>query len=241
MPTFPKTRQLGREPSRHDPRTLRLLKYVNYDFLPAPDVRRWDAPITDWGVMGNDRYGNCVFATAAHEILTWRANAAQDSRRISDAAVINLARDLGGLHGYSILARLKYWRKKEMWANSLRAFALTDTRNPTQLRQLINAFGCLDIGLLLPVAWTRQPIWDTGKGPDYRPNSWGSHSVPIVAYDTELFYVVTWGKLQPITAQALAKYCDEAYALIDPDWLTTQGITPAGFDLKTLDADLLHV
>jgi hypothetical protein len=238
-------RLLGRLPSPHDPRTLRL-----WDFFPKvrkedggykipraanpPDERRWDAKIKEWGVMGNDSYGNCTIVTAAHAILSWRANELNDSRRITDSAVIDLSRIMGATNGYNILERLKYWRKTGMWATKIWAFAMIRPQDQLQVMITVNEFGIADIGLNLPRAWQDAEIWDIGSSPAYRPGSWGGHSVPIVGYDNEFVYVVTWGDVQQMTWAGLKKYCDEAYAIISPEWLAGDAVSPSGFDLKSL-------
>jgi hypothetical protein len=233
------TRYLGRNPSRHDPRTLQLRSYEPIKLPTPPAECRWDSAITDWGVMGNDTYGNCVIATAGHLILAWRANELHDTTRIADAAVVELSKTMGALHGYNILDRLKYWRKNQMWANPVWAFAQTNPTDATEIRNAISIFGAADIGINLPNAWRTAEVWDTGTGRAYNPGSWGGHSVPIVGYDASYLYVVTWGAVQKMTWAALLKYCDESYAIIDRDWLAAEThTTPSGYDLAAMHADL---
>lgn len=231
-------RKLGKLAPRSDPRTIQLAKHFNPTAAPIPPAARWDAPIDDWGVMGNDTYGNCVIVTAAHAILTWRANELDDNRRITDNAVIELSRTMGALNGYNILDRLKYWRNEGMWTDYLWMYAQTPTTNVELLKAVIYEFGLADIGLALPNAWRNAAIWDTGTGRDYRAGSWGLHSVPIVGYDQQYAYIATWGKLQPMTWPAVTTYCDEAYALISGFWLANAGTTPSGFNLETIRAEL---
>lgn len=234
--------KLGCNPSRRDARTLQLAYYRKLPYYEQPPERRWDKPIDDWGIMGNDNYGNCTIVTPAHAILAWAANESGDLRRIADSAVIELSREMGALDGYNILDRLNWWRKKGMWANRLWAYAQINPADESTMRTAINNFGCADIALSLPLAWQGADVWDTGYGRTYRPNSWGGHSVPIVGYDTNFLYVVTWGYIQTMTWQALAYYSDEAYALINPSWLAGgDATTPSGFDLTLLHADLQKV
>ena len=232
------TRRLGKTAPRLDRRTLQLHRYITPDLPTPPITRRWDAAATDWGVMGNDQYGNCVIATAAHAILTWRANELGDTARITDSAVVDLSREMGALDGYNILDRLSYWRKHGMWGHPLWAYAQIASSNTELLKSAIDIFGAADIGLALPTAWKDAPVWDTGHGRRYVEGSWGLHSVPVVGYDANQVYVVTWGAIQPMTWRGFLSYCDEAYALITPDWLARQGTTPSGFDLETLRASL---
>jgi hypothetical protein len=230
--------QLGREPSRHDPRTLRLRSYVSPRIAPAPPECFWDRAIREWGVMGNNRYGNCVIVTAAHLLMTWRANELGQTDAVPDDEVIELSRQMGALNGYNILDRNKLWRSRGMFGNKIWAFAQIDPRDALEIRHAVYDFGAADIGLNLPTAWRDNPDWETGKGPAFRPGSWGGHSVPIIAYDAQWCYCVTWGEMQRLSWEALAVYSDEAYALIDPVWLAKAGRTPANLDLERLHADL---
>jgi len=234
----PEQRLLGRLPSAKDPRTLYFLQYVDPKAAEPPDKRLWQLPISDWGIMGNNQHGNCVIVTAAHAILAWRANELTDTRRITDSAVIELSRQMGALRGYNILARLKYWRKNGMWSNKLWAFAGIDPTDRLATRIAINSCGALDIGVNLPNAWRSADVWVDGTGRDYSPGSWGGHSVPLVGYDVNYVYAVSWGDIIPMTWPAMARYCDEAYALINPDWLAADSVAPSGLNLQLLHEHL---
>lgn len=234
-------RMLGKLPRRIDERTLNLLEYIEPSFKNPPVSRRWDEGQDDWGVMGNDRYGNCVIPTAAHMDMVWRMNELDDSSRPSDQEVIDLSRTMGALNGYVILDRLNWWRKKGMFGRKIWAYAEMDNRSQNLMQIAVNTFGAADIGIMLPRAWQSEHIWDIGDGVAYRPNSWGPHSVPIVGYDERFAYCVTWGRIQAITWNAVTIYCDEAYAVISPYWIAGDTLTPSGFDLQKLHADLTKV
>lgn len=232
---------LGRLPSTHDPRTLRLSRYLTAPLPPPPTAEMHHLGLDDWGVMGNNDYGNCVIVTAAHAIMHWYHATRGITAKIPDAKVISLSRQMGALNGYSILERNKFWRNAGMWNNTSAAFAQTASTDPTILRQVIHYFGCADVGLAMPRGWQNQDPWGTGRGPAYRKYSWGGHSVPLVGYDEQLFYCVTWGKIQRITPAALTAYCDESYALIDTAWLDATGRTPEQLDMAALEATLASV
>jgi hypothetical protein len=232
---------LGRLPSVHDPRTLRLRRFLSAPLPPPPPTEMHHEGITDWGIMGNTAYGNCVIVTAAHAIMAWYHATRGITDRIPDEKVITLSRQLGALNGYSILQRNKIWRNSGMWTNQTSAFAQTGSTEPTLHRQIIHTFGISDVGLAMPRAWQQQDPWDTGRGPAFRKYTWGGHSVPLVGYDEELFYCVTWGKIQAITPAALTAYCDEAYAIIDQAWLDATGRTPEQLDMQALNAALATV
>ena len=78
------------------------------------------------------------------------------------------------------------------------------------------------------------------QSPD-EPGSWGGHAVYVVGYDSETLTCITWGQLKKMTWAWFAQYCSEAYGLVSKDWLKASGISPSGFDLATLEADLAEV
>jgi hypothetical protein len=100
------------------------------------------------------------------------------------------------------------------------------------------SLGAIDIGVNLPNGWRGADVWEANQG---RPGSWGGHSVPLIGYDAEYLYAVSWGQVIPMSYAALDQYVDEAYAVISPDWIAKDGITPSGFDLIKMRADLTAV
>lgn len=231
-------RKLGKLPAIHDPRTLPLQRYATEDFSEFPSQRRWDTPIDNWGVMGNDQYGNCTFVTAFHKILNWKVNEHGLSAKPTDNEVIDFCRTQNALNGFNVLQRLKIWRKSGILGNRIWAYLSFNTADPANFKAVINAFGSADIGLAMPSGWRSQEIWGTGTGRAWRPGSWGLHSVPLVGYDADNFYCVTWGQIQPMTTAALLEYCDEAYAVLSPDWFSNDQLSPSGLDLPALCHDL---
>lgn len=233
--------KLGRIPSVEDHRNFQYKDFYEPAGIIIPPKRLWTDRVSEWGVMGNNRYGNCVYVTAAHMLLCWRSCARGDSKRISDNAVIEEARHDRALNGFSILERNKIWRKRGLFSDRLWAFTSIDPKNVEHVRSAIYFHGCVDLGVNLPMAWQGSDIWDDGQGRSFIPNSWGPHSVPIVGYDEDGFVVVSWGKVIKMTTAALLRYCDEAYACIDSNWLDGKGETPAGLNLESLHAALQSI
>ena len=234
-------RLLGKLRPIHDSRTLQIERYLPAALPPPPPSCTRTTNIKKWGVCGNDQYGDCVFATAAHEILLWNAIELGNTTPIADSAVIAMARHLHGLDGYAILDRLNYWRKNGMWAHQIHAFADIACGAIEKHRQAIHIFGCSDIGLQLPEAWKKPGVWDVGHGRQYERGSWGGHSVPLTDYDEDVFYCITWGQPQAITPAAVTCYCDEAYAVISKDWYAKNQNSPTEIDINSLDADLAEI
>jgi hypothetical protein len=235
---------LGRHPSRRDRRTLQVVNYAPSTLDLPPKSARWDKvkAADAWGSDGNNDYGNCVIACAAHLIDSATANeSGPQSPRISDGAAVILSREMGALHGYNILDRLNYWRQKGMWGSRLQAYAAVKLHDHDLLHFCINAFGNADIGVNLPDAWRGASSWETGKGIRFRPGSWGAHSVPILGYDEKWLYVCTWGGIVPMSHEAYDEYVDEAYADMLSEWFARDARTPSGFDSTALLSDLAAI
>jgi len=237
---------LGKNPPIVDDRTLRFVNYMPAVLPPPPESVRWDAikGMSDWGMDGNDRYGNCVIVTAAHIIDAARANESAILDRISDTDVIALSNEMRALAGYYLLDRLKWWRNIGMFETKLHAFVALNSDHDI-IRSAIHIFGHADVGLMMPSAWENSDVWDVGFGRAFKKGSWAGHSVPILGYEingnTLYYYACTWGKIVLITAQAMDLYCDELYTSIVPDWFSLDRITPSGFDLGALQRDLMAV
>jgi len=100
-------------------------------------------------------------------------------------------------------------------------------------------FGLAYLGIALPKTAQNQQVWSvtTTKG-DGAPGSWGGHCVIIVDYNAIGPVCITWGQQLQMTWQFYQTYCDEAYAILAPDWLNSRGLTIDGFNGIQLRADL---
>lgn len=240
--------RLGRLPTKFDARTLKLANYLS-DTLPTPKIRvNWDVHLKNLGVMLNDQLGDCTIASVAHMIQVWSSmNGAQ--RIISDADVLKAyegacgynpadpSTDRGGVE----LDVLNYWRTVGIGGDKLFAFAAVNYLNRKRMKQAIDLFGGVYLGLALPVSAQGQEIWTVpsygvhGQG---APGSWGGHAVPVVDFTPTGLVVITWGRLLTMTWKFLETYCEEAYALLSQDWAPGGRPAPSGFALGQLQTDL---
>src|SRR5213078_258313 len=70
--------KLGKLPHVPDDRDLKLADYLKTSVLPRPPKtfgHEKAFPVNGWETLGNDQYGDCVFAGAAHETMLWNAEA----------------------------------------------------------------------------------------------------------------------------------------------------------------------
>jgi hypothetical protein len=71
--------KLGKHPVRHDPRTLLMAKYVLPGLPPPPPTQDWGSKVgANWGMMGNDKIGDCTCAAAGHLVMDWTANTGKE-------------------------------------------------------------------------------------------------------------------------------------------------------------------
>ena len=241
-----RTGKLGRLPVRHDPRTLRLARYIDPAKLPEPPAGLdLAAAVGDWPMYGNDRLGDCTTAAAGHMVEAWTAAAGGSAIEVSERAVLDafehvkLVDPATGEEGAVELDVLRFWRKRGIGGHRIGAYAAVSLHDEHLVRAAAWLFGGLYIGLAMPLTAQRQHVWSwTGslRGPA-RPGSWGGHAVDVVGYDAGSLTVVTWGRLQTMSWSFWERYCDEAYAIISTDFLA-HGRAPNGFDLAALEADL---
>jgi hypothetical protein len=239
--------RLGKQDPKHDPRTFQLATYLTDELPPAPSHRSWTAKVQDWGMLGNDQYGDCVFAGALHMVQDWTAYESTEfvptDQQALDAysAVTGFdPNDPSTDNGANMLDSLNYWRKTGIGEHQIMAFAACEPGNGEHVRDAINLFQAAYVGIGLPITAQRQKVWSVPpQGPvgDGAKYSWGGHCVPIIGYSRRRLVCVTWGGLKYMTWRFFQTYCDEAYAVLSQDW-AADGTAPNGFDLAELQKDL---
>lgn len=238
-------RKLGRRAVKHDSRTLRLGAYITSKLPSPPASCSYAKGITYWGMMNNDTLGCCTIAAAAHAVQVFSANAGTEIT-LSDAEVLSYyekwdgyvvgeaSTDQGGIE----LDVLNKWKNEEFAGHPLLAFADAAVKNTTELKQAIWLFGGLYIGLEVPayIMQNTPERWDVVSGAD--DSIVGGHAVFVMGYDTDGVFLISWGSVYKMTWAFWAKYVDEAHALLSKDFLGSNGLNPAGFNLDQLMTDL---
>ncbi len=243
--------KLGKTPAVHDPRTLQLANYLRPAVLPPPPPQAdWSTKVASWPMMMNNTIGDCTVAAAGHCIEEWTTDV-DDPVIVPDATIVAVYSVVSGYDpktgqhdvGANELKVLNYWRQQGIGGHTIRAYAALEPGNLDHVRDAVFLFGNCYIGLAMPLSAQTQAIWSVppgGPAGQGAPGSWGGHAVPVVAYDPQGLTVVTWGALKRMTWGFWSAYCDEAYALLSDDFLTSDK-TPAGIDLASLEQDLAEV
>lgn len=259
-PNHPSNFKLGKSMPKFDKRTLKLHKYTT-QMAPPPNNAGYIDKVRDWGMMLNDNVGDCTCATAGHDILQWSTYAGKPFKP-TDQEILRAYQAVSGYNpndpnsdvGANVLDVLKYWRKTGIGGHKITAFMSVNPKDRTEIMQAVQLFGNCYIGVGLPISAqdtingeNGNPVWSvpsTGANGDGAPYSWGGHAIPIVGYGADTHEnkgveVVTWGQLYDVTWGFLQLYCDEAFAILSPDWFDVlSGNSPSGFNSQQLLADL---
>lgn len=239
-----KNLRTGKLAARYDPRTLRLASYLAIAALPTPPLAlTYESKVSPWPMYGNDVYGDCTFAAAAHMIQLF----AKLEGKTATPALKTVERDY--LHmspndqGCVMLDVLNYWRKSGIGGHKLFAFAALNVQDHDYIKLGVELFGGVYLGVGLPISAQEQTgpgkVWAVPPGGavgDGAPGSWGGHAIPIVGYSPAGVDVITWGAVQSVTWEFLDTYADEAYAALSLDWAKAPKVS--GIDFAALQADL---
>lgn len=242
----------GLRPWAHDPNLFKLNEYVEATKLPTVPAthNRTLGAGKNWGMLGNDRYGDCYFAGQGHyEMLMNKVE--KRSFNLTDQQVIDayFAYTGGSDDGTDPVEALGQWRKNGLWGRPpITAYLSGDPAKFAEEVPLIDyMFGTCGLAIALPSAiqtnWGFWPIppadWNTN--PKWRPWSWGGHYVITHGYNKTEKYVniVTWGQNNwRVPFEFLQSYLVGTFAVVSPDWLNKNQKTPQGFNIDKLQKTL---
>jgi hypothetical protein len=244
--------KLGKHPA--DPARLaampKLADYVNLSTLPPiPSAFDWsmrDGVPLEYGMNGNDRFPDCVFASACHQVGTWTGQTGTEQVGTDADALDAYARFTGNSPtdptndaGASMLVTATQWQTMPIMGRTIKAFAVVDMKRPDLVAAAANLFGGVWVGWALPAAWQGADEWMTGPSASgqWAPGSWGYHATHLSLVSPAMLGIKTWGQHMCVTPGTLATYSDEGYVLTCDAWLV-DGRCPAGVDGESLAADL---
>lgn len=251
----------GRRPPVHTRRTMQSALALSRALAPlgAPPAVSDDyvsavtkqAP-NGWGMYLNNQLGDCVCADSGHQVMLHTANAGTIVIP-TDQDVLALYEAVGGYvpgnpstdQGCDETSMCQYLETTGLAGQKSAGTAMVDPSNLDNLRWTTQIFGACRLGIIVDDAMEQQfdsgQPWETPAAAN--DPSAGGHDVPIVKYDSQYAYVVTWGRLQAVawTLLAQSSFLDEAHAEVWPDFLQAGGTAPNGFSLQQLLSDLPQV
>lgn len=247
--------KLGKAPARPRPKDIVLSEIVAAGtvLFPAPVGFGHEGvlPAKGWGMLGNDSYGDCVWAGAAHETMminrmNGRDVAFDDTGVLSDYSAVtgfNPA-DPNTDQGTDMHAAMDYRRATGVvdsagTRHQLGAYVSLEPGNWQQMLEALRAFDFVAIGFEFPGyamdEFNAGKPWSFQKGGTID----GGHYVPVVgrthAWTIE---VVTWGQTQAMGRKFFEAYNDEGFGVLTSETLNAGGVTPEGLNVAALQAAL---
>jgi hypothetical protein len=239
--------KLGRNPSTKEV-TFKFAAFSDRRKLPQPPRTFGNEeflPKDGWGVLGNDKVGNCVIAGAAHETLLWCNVGQTATARFDETSVLADYSRIAGYdprrpetdQGTDMSEAASYRRRvgvRDADGNphKVAAYLAIDADDVVAHYQALWLFEAVGIGFKFPMSAWRQfekgLTWSVLKNASFD----GGHYVPLVAKRRSLV-CVTWGKTQTLTRGFLERYNEESLAYISPEALKNQK-SQEGFDYQGL-------
>lgn len=242
--------KLGRKPRSFSPHVMHLSAVFGAMPVPTPPPTvDWTKGITSFGMMLNDRLGDCTCAALYHARQIWTANTGAEDTQ-PDSSVLSLyesacgynpddsSTDQGGNEQSILSGLLKTGMPLANGAtDKILAYFEVDSRNIEDVKTVINQCGVAYIGFNVPEGIDENPgaLWDNV---DPNSNIEGGHAVILTGYDDVGPDVVSWGARYKMTWAFFQQWTDEAYAIVDPTWVK-DGKTPLGLTPEQLTA-MMH-
>ena len=203
------------------------------------------APRGGWGMLGNDKAGDCVYAGWCHEEIVWAWATEKPIPRFTTAVVLPQYFSLTGGKdtGLDPIAAAN-WRISNGLADAdgvihkVKSFG--SVVGQVEVEQAVYLFGVCGIGLALPDT-AEQQFHDREPWNDLtsEPNEKNGHYVPVVGKNSKgQLMVVTWGRLHGMTPAYFNRYAVGGLCYFSQEYLTETGKSPELFDEAQLDADL---
>lgn len=244
--------RLGKTPARGGAISFKFGTFFNAKRLPQPPATFGHYGLgagLAWGVLGNNDYGNCVWAGAAHETQVWTHHARhgvpvpfRDDVVLADyAAATGFDPEKPETDQGTDMQEAASYRRKtgilDATGNRHRIDSYLALRpgDVGQIELATYLLGACGIGLRFPeTAWHQfeaQRPWAI----DGHPYIDGGHYVACVGKNSDGHLLcVSWGRLHAMTPDFVDQYCDEAVAYVSFDALDARGFSAEGFDAATL-------
>lgn len=200
-----------------------VLNTANLPSLPASYNVQNALGVTDTNMDGNDQYGDCAEAMSAHmERCFQRYQTGSVPVFSTQSIVAQYLTETGGQDtGLDMLSHCTYWRDKGLLLDGVNRdqideFVTLDLSNDTELLYSIYLLSGAACGLAVPQSAMNQ--FDAGQPWDVATPDGGVigyHAVAMLAFDSQHYYCMTWGDLQPMTPAFYHKYFNTAIGVVD--------------------------
>jgi hypothetical protein len=245
MPSY----KLGKKPATAlKKKAIRFGDVFDLKKLPQPPQEfGFYGSVRTWDMLGNDEFGDCVWASKAHCHSLWsKMGGHREAKFTTENVLADYAaqtgfdpRDPNTDQGTDMKEAAEYHRKigvvdKSGKRRRVTAYVNNTPGNLDQLAVSAYIFGAVEIGVL--VSKENMKETDAGKPWTKSGNPMGGHCVPIVGRDGDgNFICITWGMKQLITPDFLSFRMDEAITFMNDEILTRHGLTQGAFNRDALN------
>lgn len=244
---------LALRPGKFDLMFGDLLDRPNLPTLPQRFGHIMEQPPGGFGMLGNDKAGDCVAAGNLHAIMVHAIATQRPIPKFSEAtALLEYSKLLvaeGGLPwnaqdprtdtGLDPNLVARYWRDTGLMddggiLHKIDAFALIEDLNDLEYAAWFN--GASGLGMMLPNTAEQQfnagHVWDDMNS---APQPSNGHYVLIVDRNSVgNLVVLTWGKLHAATPAYIQRYWAGGVAFLSREYMLATGISPEGFNYQVL-------
>ncbi len=220
------------------PAGLRDLTHYVAGALPKAPPSVAVPVVADWNMDGNDTVGDCGVAGLNHLLMAAAAVPGEtETFPASDEVVSYYFTYTGGEDSGVVLSDfLAYVRKTGFYGHKVTAYAPVKVHDVNTLTTALWLYDAVYTGITVTqgmmAAFEAGKPWDLAAA---QGEPEGGHCVPLVGYDSQYLYAVTWGKVQPVAYPAWHKISTEAWAVITGELAGGDG---HGISLSALQADL---
>ena len=233
--------KLGCLPGRI-PVGLKDLTYYMAGPLPQAPASVAVPAVANWGLNGNDMYGDCGVAGINHYFMADASIAQETETFPPDQDVVGYYFEYtqGVDSGVVLSDFLAYVKTKGFFGHTVSAYAPVAVQDIPTLQFAVNAYGAAYTGITVTVAMmdavrnNARWVWNTS---DTQGPAVGGHCIPIVGYDDTSLYAVTWGQVIAISYPAWHAMSTEAWAVLSGEFVS-KGSDNRGINLTALQADL---
>lgn len=246
--------RLGKLPHVPDTRDIKFKAIAPDEALPTPPKRfGYGTIFKDWQMLGNDRYGDCVWAGIAHEVMGFNKLAGHpvvftDQAVLSDYSAVTGfdPNDPNTDQGTDVRSAVQYWQKTGVVdgqgrRHKIGAYAWLTPGDYDELMKACFLFEFVGIGFSVQQAQMDQ--FNQGKPWDYvpgSPNIGGHYVVPTGRASLTDNGLLTWGRRQSFTRKFYEELSDEAVVAVTVEELKN-GVNRRGLSLDKLNAALSQI
>lgn len=229
------------------PSGLRDLTFYSAGPLPKPPAEVAVPSVGSWGMDGNDTYGDCGVAGINHGFMADAVitDGNKESFPVTQEVVdyyLQYTQDQDS--GVVLSDFLSYVRANGFFGHTVEAYAPAAVHDIPTLQYSIDAYGFAYTGINVtqammnavreaPSGWT----WTLAEALGQPA---GGHCIPLVGYDDNFLYAVTWGQVISISYPAWHSMSTEAWAVITGEF-TAKNSDGRGISLAALQADLSRI